>query len=222
MISASTAHIAACLRRILPPSISVAVLDIDELAMDSVPAELVLPGAAAKRQQQFAAGRLAARQAIEASGHAPAFPARGDDRQPLWPEGLVGSISHTDRYALAAAAGSDSIPSVGIDIEALREMGTGLRQKLLTENETSRLEQAGRYDDAHVLQLFSYKECVYKAVYPLFGRYIGFGEVEISATDDGLRAACTDPAHPAAGLVARLRGDALLDNDHIITGCWMK
>jgi 4'-phosphopantetheinyl transferase EntD len=217
----SAAHLASALRQILPERISVAAIGMDDIDMTAVPSELILDGAAVKRQRQFVAGRLAARQAIEACGHESAYPARGEDRQPLWPEGLVGSISHTDRYALAAAASANSTMSVGVDLEALRHMESALRQKLLTESETSRLQAEGRYDDENVLTLFSLKESGYKAVYPYFGRYIGLREVEISPTEEGVRFKCIDPDHPAAGLVARLRGDALRDGDHVVAGCWI-
>ncbi len=221
MNPSSVAHLATALRQILPQRISVAAIDMDDVDMSAVFRDLVLDGAAVRRQQQFAAGRIAAWQAIEASGHAPAYPARGDDREPLWPDGVVGSISHTDRYALAAAASSMETMSVGVDLEALRELHSGLRRKLLTEGEISRLQSAGCYDDEQVLKFFSLKESAYKAVFPFFRQFLDFREVEITQAENGVRYKCLNSAHPAAGLVAQLRGDALVDSNHVVAGCWI-
>lgn len=219
--SISADRLSACLQQILPTRVGVAAIDVDEVAKATIPSELVLQGVGAKRQREFAAGRFAARRAIGACGHTPVYPARGDDRQPLWPQGMVGSISHTDHYALAAATAASTAASLGIDLEQIRELRPGLPEKVLTSGELNLLRSAGRCTDAGVLKLFAFKESVYKAMYPVFGRYIGFREVEISPADDGLRAACVDSAHPVAGLVARLRGDALLDGNHVVAGCWI-
>ncbi len=221
MSSISANRLSSCLRRILPARVSVAALDVEDVDISALPDDLILDNAGAKRQRQYAAGRLAAWQAIEACGHAPVYPAKGNDREPLWPQGLVGSISHTDYFALAAATGASTAASLGIDLEALHDLRPGLPEKILTSSELSLLRSTGSYTDESVLKLFSFKECVYKAVYPVFGRYVGFREVEITPADDGLRARCADSAHPAAGLVNRLRGDALVDGDYVIAGCWM-
>ena len=71
-----------------------------------------------KRQREFAAGRSCTAVLLnrwnitEEVGVA-------QDRSPIWPDGFVGSISHSDRWVWAAVAKSEDRPAIGIDTETV-------------------------------------------------------------------------------------------------------
>ena len=132
--------------------------------------------AVSPRQQQFATGRCAARKAITALGMPPCSIGRDDSRRPIWPQGCVGSISHTASFAAAAAASAQAVKGIGIDLEESERVVPELHRKLFTTWERERYAN----DDARWTSLvFGAKEAAYKAVNPLVGDYIGFQEVEV-------------------------------------------
>src|SRR5690606_3948746 len=55
----------------------------------------------AKRQSEFLAGRLCAREALACLTQQRSIPAVGEDGAPQWPAGVVGSITHGAGLALA-------------------------------------------------------------------------------------------------------------------------
>ena len=135
-----------------------------------------MANAVGKRRRQFASGRHAARTAVQRlAGITPPIPrdARG---RPVWPAGIVGSISHTETLAAAAVA-ADSVRGIGIDVEDSNRLARSrprLLEKLFTPSERTRPWA----DSREGVVRFSAKEAAYKAVNPLVGRFIGFREVE--------------------------------------------
>ena len=135
-----------------------------------------LDDAIAKRRRQFASGRHYARLAMTRLAGYSAAILRDADGRPRWPNGFIGSISHSDRRA-AAVVCNGSLRGIGIDIEDADRQALAnprLHRRLFTEAERSLqwhhpLEGAVR---------FSGKEAAYKAVNPIVGRYIGLREVE--------------------------------------------
>lgn len=127
---------------------------------------------APKRQAGFSTGRYCAARAQDLLGQAPQ-PVRRKDRVPIWPDGLWGSITHTEEIA-AAVASIDK--SVGIDLEELDRMHEGLHKTLFTERE---LDALSGYDSVADTIMFSAKEAGYKAIYPIGKKFIGFHDAEI-------------------------------------------
>jgi len=66
--------------------------------------------------EQFTAGRRAAAAALAAAGSAERTVPRARDGRPLFPHGFAGSISHTDRLAVAVVV--PGAEAVGVDIES--------------------------------------------------------------------------------------------------------
>ncbi len=138
-----------------------------------------LARAALKRVHEFSTGRHLARCAMAELGAAPAPIPKREDRSPAWPEGVLGSITHADAVAVAAAARPDAVAAVGVDLERVDRMAERLHRKVLTPAERRRLADA----DARLPGLvFSAKEAGYKAVNPRVGRFIGFQEAEVDVT----------------------------------------
>ena len=73
----------------------------------------------AKRQAEYLAGRLCAREALRRVTGQPGVPAVGADRAPQWPLGVVGSITHGDNWAAALVAQREQWRALGLDVERL-------------------------------------------------------------------------------------------------------
>ncbi len=188
--------LAGALRTMLGPAVGIGITDpadaIDDLWDVENPA---MARAIPKRRYEFAAGRRAARTAMAALGLPHAAVPSGPDRAPGWPAGLTGSIAHCDAVCIAAV--SQNHRSIGIDIEPAEDLPADLITIICTDAEQAWLPQTGRGRVAK--QIFSAKEAVYKAQYPLTGRIIGFDDLNLSPAGDGcLAITFTDPAMPAA------------------------
>ncbi len=140
------------------------------------PAEaLYVEAAKPKRRRQFASGRHYARAALRRLG-ADGGPILRRGRSPQWPNGFIGSISHTETLATALVARVEVAQGVGIDIELVDRLKAKLHTKVLTASERQCPWQDGREG----VVVFSAKEAAYKAVNPTTGVYVGFLEVEVS------------------------------------------
>src|SRR5208282_3247294 len=104
-MSSNPAHLSVSLQSLFPAGVVGAELRAPGDASLLLPAEAEFLGRAVpKRVQEFAAGRLCARRALAEFGIVD-FPVRtAHDRQPVWPEFLVGSITHTEGYCAAVVA----------------------------------------------------------------------------------------------------------------------
>ncbi len=132
--------------------------------------------AIAKRREEFATGRWLARRTMRELDIPAGVIHRGKQRQPLWPAGSHGSITHADDIAAVAIGDTDSCRSIGIDLERWSRVTPELHSKLLTANELAALADQ---PEAAAGLLFSAKEAGYKATFPLADRFIGFHEAEI-------------------------------------------
>jgi 4'-phosphopantetheinyl transferase EntD len=146
---------------------------VDALAPEERPA---LGRAVPKRIAEFSTGRHLARCAMTELGVPTCAIPRAEDRRPLWPDNLVGSISHAGDVAVAAVAPAEALIGVGVDLEEQERVTAKLFAKLFTAAELAGFGAA----DARLPGLvFSAKEAVYKAVNPHLGKFIGFQEVEV-------------------------------------------
>jgi 4'-phosphopantetheinyl transferase EntD len=136
--------------------------------------------AVSKRRAEFGTGRLCARRALAQLG----LPSRplltGLAGAPQWPDGTIGSITHTAEYCAAVVKRSPPWRGVGIDAEDVRILEEDVIRAISTERE--RLWLAGLAPEirhAHAVLLFSAKEAFYKLQRPLTGLFLDFPEVEI-------------------------------------------
>jgi len=106
---------------------------------------------------------------------------RNDDGSVAWPDGTIGSISHTDDWAVAGVAvqGLSDAKSLGIDLERIRPIGQAVLKHISTENEREDLSKS-TLQAWHAIALFGIKESVYKCLRPSFGSFIRFHDVEIT------------------------------------------
>jgi 4'-phosphopantetheinyl transferase EntD len=133
-----------------------------------------------KRKAEYSTARVLVRRALSRLG-APAAPIVNDDeRCPVWPAGIVGSITHTLGYCGVVVARPGVVESLGIDVEKDESVRVELYDKICTKAELTWLE--GRPESERgllVRTIFSAKEAFYKAQFPLTRQYLGFHDVEI-------------------------------------------
>jgi 4'-phosphopantetheinyl transferase EntD len=181
------ARLVSLIATLVPASASAeAFSDVPESTMFSDEAAAVA-GAGADRRREFGTVRWCARKALRQLG-VPAVPILPDeDRAPRWPVGVVGSMTHCAGYRAAVVARSGDLCGVGIDAEPHAALPPDVLDFVLRDEERARL--AGLADAAPALHadrlVFCAKEAVYKAWFPLTGRWLEFDDVCVTVSLDG-------------------------------------
>ncbi|MET8740875.1 4'-phosphopantetheinyl transferase superfamily protein [Streptomyces sp. NPDC004728] len=215
------------IEKILPSGVAVAE------AFSDLPDAVLLPGEeqltrgfVAKRLGEFTTTRHCARRALGSLGIAPVPILKGERGAPLWPQNTVGSLTHCTGYRAAAVAHRTDVLTVGIDAEGDAPLPGDVHSSiaLVTEQRRERelrLEQPGINWDR---LLFSAKEAVYKAWFPLTHRWLGFEEADIELRLDGSFTAelLVSDLEPAAGtgvtaVPARFSGRWLAEGGLLLT-----
>lgn len=142
----------------------------------------VVGRAVEKRKREFSTGRACAHAALERLGFAPTPIPSGERGEPLWPSGVVGSITHCDGYRAAALARDGDLLTIGIDAETHAALPDGLVGDIARPEELPMLAALSREDPSVHWDrlLFSAKESVYKAWFPLTKRWLGFEDATLS------------------------------------------
>jgi 4'-phosphopantetheinyl transferase EntD len=176
------------------------------------PEEALVAGVAAKRRREFATGRHCARLALAELGVAPAAVLRGETREPLWPAGIVGSITHCAGYRAAVVARARDVLTTGVDAEPDQGLPAGVLELVALPGERERLHDlsAAAPGTCWDRLLFSAKESVYKAWFPLTGRWLGFHDADVTIDAAGgtfdvrlLAPAADDGGFPLSGFAGR-------------------
>jgi enterobactin synthetase component D / holo-[acyl-carrier protein] synthase len=138
--------------------------------------EEMISRAVEKRQREFTTARACAREALARLGVAPTPILSGSSGEPQWPSGIVGSITHCDGFRACALARASDLATIGIDAEPNQPLPDGLLGDIALPEERGRLSDLGcRRPEVHWDRLlFSIKESIYKAWFPLAGRWLGF------------------------------------------------
>lgn len=142
-------------------------------------------GAAPRRRREFTSVRACARDAMAALGHPRASVPVGERGAPIWPAGLVGSMTHCEGYRAAAVARSSELASLGIDAEPNLPLPAGVLSIIAGQREREALSVLPLVDVAWNRLLFSAKESVYKAWFPLTHRWLGFEQAEVVLAESG-------------------------------------
>jgi 4'-phosphopantetheinyl transferase EntD len=131
-----------------------------------------------KRQHEFATGRRLAHQLLARLG-APDFALLSDaDRAPIWPEGLIGSISHSHGLCVVAVSPRGALSGLGVDVEEACGVRPELWRRVMRPEEEEWLRAQPGAPQLHLAAVFfSAKEAVYKAQYPLTRARLGFHDV---------------------------------------------
>jgi 4'-phosphopantetheinyl transferase EntD len=139
---------------------------------------------AEKRIQDFTRGRACAHRVLSELGIQDFSLLAGERREPIWPDGITGSITHTAGFAAAVAAPRAEIAAVGVDCEIIESVDEELWSRICTPTEQSGLERlpvAERGRQAALI--FAAKEAFYKCQFPVSREWVGFEDVDIEPTD---------------------------------------
>lgn len=100
-----------------------------------------LSRAVVKRKSEFLAGRIVAKIALKHLDIIDFAVHIGEHRQPLWPPGIVGSISHTSDRAMCVLSRDEHNHSIGIDIEQWldKAVAQNIKYQLVDADEESLL-----------------------------------------------------------------------------------
>jgi 4'-phosphopantetheinyl transferase EntD len=160
----------------------------------------LVENAVESRRREFATTRWCAHRTLAALG-VPDVPLLSDALgAPMWPPGIVGSLTHCTGYRAAAAASSTSWRAIGIDAEVNGPLPVGVLELTAGPSEIEELTVLGRRDrtiDGGRL-LFSCKEAVYKAWYSMAGTWLDFEDVQLSFSAAGRTFVARVPA-PGGG-----------------------
>ena len=144
-----------------------------------------LQKAAVKRKAEYLAGRLCAQQALKSFGILAIDILADDNRCPIFPEGIQGSITHASTSAIAAVSIKSELKGVGIDLENL------VKEELMQEiapqtvfGQEFDLFKLDSIESRLVFSLiFSIKESFFKAAYHQVGHFFDFDAVRIVGFD---------------------------------------
>jgi 4'-phosphopantetheinyl transferase EntD len=144
--------------------------------------EQVIAHAVPARRREYATVRSCARACLGRLGYprVPILPGVGG--APIWPAGVRGSLTHCTGYAAAAVALSPQVSGIGIDAEPDAPLPDGVLDLIATPAEQARLPATQRVESDSPnwdRLLFSAKEAVYKAWFPLVGEWLDHQQAEI-------------------------------------------
>ena len=151
------------------------------------------------RQREFSLGRWCARRALARLAiDAPSIPVAAN-RAPVWPDGVVGSITHCKGFVGAVVARDDRLRSIGLDAERAEPLAPDLVKLICTAREIAWIaeQSVGQWvghsaEQSPIPQLdwpkamFSAKEAVYKCIAPVFGRMLDFLDVTLAIDVESL------------------------------------
>jgi 4'-phosphopantetheinyl transferase EntD len=223
----TAARRASRLAAVLPDGVVAVESNGDLSAARLLPEEVESLGHVAEgREREFTQARHCARLALASFG-ADRWAVRiGDGRRPLWPSGMVGSITHCRGYCAAAVAPRARFAGVGIDAELHDVLPRGVLSLTTLPEERCALAALPDVGVCWDRVLFSAKESVFKIWYPLMQSWLGFGDARIRFDPDPHqpRYGAFEAELLAAPLlvdgvaIAQLDGRYFADDGHVLTG----
>jgi len=176
-----------------------------------------------QRKLDFSTGRYCARNAMNALG-VKQLAVLMDGRLPIWPEGIVGSISHSRALCGAVAARLDCYYSVGIDIEEVSRFSPSLWNSICTDAELAELQQMPpEFRQKRVALLFAMKEAFYKFQFPITTQYLGFKDVTVRVESERcIFSVSPEKQHPGLPLIELETNHKLVDGSIICLVFWRR
>lgn len=143
--------------------------------------ELIVRNALESRRREFMTARACAREALIQLGLPPQAIPIGAHGDPQWPDQVVGSITHCDGYRAAALAHVRDFTTIGIDAEPNRPLPDGVLEAIASSDEHEWVQRRMKEttDLCWDRLLFSIKESLYKAWFPLTKRILGFEDATV-------------------------------------------
>jgi len=164
--------VAAALRAFLPAAVELSAAGPEDRPGPLLDTEAdAIAGASQTRRLEFALGRTCARDAMARLG-VPGLPIPvGDSREPQWPSGVIGSITHCRGFCAAAVSSEFDVQGIGIDVEPKTNLSVEIADMVATPEECTR---------APAIVLFSVKEAIFKSLWPMTQTWLDFSDVRVS------------------------------------------
>jgi 4'-phosphopantetheinyl transferase EntD len=173
---ASDPSIQQVIDQLAPPGVAIGhrlIMPGDEFAL--LPEEAEAIGPLVESRRASGAARMVTGPLLAELGHAATALPKQASGAPAWPAGIVGSLAHDTRVAVAAVAKSHDFAALGIDVEPAEDLAPDLLDLVTTPAERVKLAD----DPFRGKLLFAAKEAVYKAVYPLDGIVLDYHDIEV-------------------------------------------
>lgn len=133
-----------------------------------------------KRKTHFTIGRHCAKKALSKISESPFSILKGEENEPIWPESITGSISHSDNLIGALVARTSNYKSIGLDIETAGRVKENMWKSILTQQEIEFIASLPFLKQNKIASLyFSMKEAFYKLQFPITREKLWFHDVEI-------------------------------------------
>jgi len=198
---------------------------VEERDYELYPEERVfIQNAVAKRRQEFGAGRICARNALTRLGINKYPLCKGADGLPVWPDGIIGVISHSHNWCGAAVAKKDDLLALGLDIETIDGVSMRIAKKFLTPVEMEWVNTSDDEAQKRLALLFSAKETVLKCVTPVYGKRLGFYDMVIThvTEEQSFEVKLNEKISAEVPNCSTLIGRYLMHEGDVITGLFLE
>lgn len=204
-----------------PEGTAVAVDRIGPSAVFDAAEEAAIARAVARRRDEFTTGRRLAREALARLGCVAASLPPDPDRVPRWPEGFVGTISHSGGLCAALAGRARDLVGIGIDIEETARIRPGLASLICRPDETD-LDAIGGVNDLILLR-FVAKEAFFKAYFPATRAFLDFHDVRVAVdpASNRFEARLMRPSSPSLCGARAFVGRFAALGSHVVAGVWI-
>ncbi|MDO4914100.1 4'-phosphopantetheinyl transferase [Corynebacterium sp.] len=193
------------------------------------------------RRAQFADARACARNAVtDLTGHdhADTVIGKGERGMPLFPRGVVGSLTHTTGFRAAVVARTDTLKSVGVDAEVAKPLPDGVPDAVLTPRDLQHIAVVQQHGRQHVQRhgrdpefssseniletvVFSAKEALYKSWFPLALVFLDFAQADIELHHDGTLTAFVHHDVGYGAMPRTIPGRWMVDSGYVVTSTWI-
>ncbi len=188
----------------------------DHLSDLSMAEQKLIESWAVHRQHEFATGRMCARRALAALKIPSADLLPDADGVPVWPSGMVGSISHSRGVAMAVAAHSEDCVLLGLDLEKTNRLSEAAMGKVVHPLE----EPFAGGGQLQASILFSLKEAFYKAQFPRWRTPGNFYDLALAVDMEAGTARALALDSRFAPELTKLSFAYRLMDDYVVSLCW--
>lgn len=174
------------------------------------------------RKQQFLAGRFAAKTALGRLGSLQQHVPIGPHNEPVWPKGIIGTIAHTDDFAVAVAARQTEVTGLGVDLERVGELKPEMWEHILTPREINGLLRFSADEQMRRAAIaFSAKEAFFKLQFPHTQRWVDFTEAEVAIEGGEAWLSIAEPIRVGTYWRREFHGAYRFVSSHVIAGLWV-
>jgi 4'-phosphopantetheinyl transferase EntD len=213
--------VSAWISQVAPGETAFAVDGIRPSAAFDAAEATVVARAVASRRDEFTTGRRLAREALERLGGVAVGLPPDSDRVPQWPDGFIGTISHSDRLCAALVGRTHDFLGIGFDIEKRIRIDSGLRLLICRPDEIE-LEKTRDFNDTTLLR-FVAKEAFFKAYFPATRNFLDFLDIRVSLdlALDSFEATLMKPSSPSLNGSRTFVGHFAIIGSYLVAGVWI-